>query len=78
MDLQSQDWNKVKKQRKKTGRKKEELKEVLDTKKKSPDGRFVARAYRAAGVSQEQWMNYLTNLTYTYNSSTTPWGFKEG
>ena len=22
----------------------------------------------------EQWMNYQTNLTYTYNPSTTPWG----
>ena len=23
----------------------------------------------------EQWMYYLTNVTYTYNPSTTPWGF---
>ena len=24
--------------------------------------------------SPKQWMNYLTNLFYTYNSSTAPWG----
>ena len=24
-------------------------------------------------VRSKQWMNYLTNLTYTYNSSTTQW-----
>ena len=42
-------------------------------KKKSPDGLAVVRAYRPPGShSPKQWMNYLTNLTYTYNPSTTP------
>ena len=30
----------------------------------SPQGRYAPR----------QWMNYIMNLTYTYNPSTNPWG----
>ena len=42
--------------------------------KKNPDGLTIARAYRppppgVATPGSRQKMNYLTNLTYTYNSA---------
>ena len=43
----------------------------VGTKKIRSDGLSMAQAYRPSGVAK-QWMNYLTNLTYAYNPSTTP------
>ena len=39
------------------------------------DGQTVARAYRPLRVATplKQWINPLTNLTYTYNPSTSSW-----
>ena len=46
----------------------------MDTKKKNPDDRTVALAYRHPGVPtpQRRWWIYLTNLINKYNSSINP------
>ena len=35
--------------------------------------RFCSPPPPPGGLVQKQWMNYITNLTYTNNLSTTPW-----
>ena len=43
--------------------------------KESPDDVTVARAYRPLVVAtpRKLWMDYLTNLTYSYNQNTGSW-----
>ena len=41
------------------------------------DGLTLPRAHRPSEVGRhfpKQWINYLTNRTYTYNPFTKPWG----
>ena len=56
------EWSlkKIKLSRKKNPSAKRELRPTLQ----SPRGRY----------SPKKWMKFLTNLTYTYNPQTTPWG----
>ena len=55
------------------GEKSEYVKNYSRLEKITHDGLNVAWVYRLPGVA-EQLMNFLTNLTYTYNPSITPWG----
>ena len=49
--------------------------EVQRVRKKSPDDVTVARAYRplVVATSRKLWINYLTNVTYSYNKNTASW-----
>ena len=48
---------------------------TVGTNKISPNGLTSSSSlkYERGYYSVKQWMNYPTNLTYTYNPSTTPW-----
>ena len=70
--LEQQEWNKTKKQKKNIRREEWVWKEaILERKKRRPDGvKATAQAY----PPQWKWMNYLTNLTYTYIHPLPPLG----
>ena len=76
MGIGQQEWNKTTKQKEKVRR--EEWiygkKYSEHEKKRSQDGLTIILAYTVpqGRYSLKQWMNYLTNLTYSYNPSTTP------